>query len=242
MLGRDVEVRPSPRCGLGVYALTELRRGFSLGYYGGEVLTAKRYEQLYENTPCDSLADAELVTARRARGLSRDYTFDLGNGYRVDAADEASSNWTRYLNHSAKRPNVEPHVVDGDSGARARVRFDVVDDVVAGEELVFDYGEAYFRTRPDTVVVEPTTGPAPSGRFFGVVFQAKSSKGGGRRSGSGKGNKQDLPSKLCVVCGRPFTWRKKWERCWDEVTCCSTKCNAERRRGPSSVVGLAHGY
>ncbi|MFN5726211.1 MAG: DUF2256 domain-containing protein, partial [Pseudanabaena sp.] len=29
-----------------------------------------------------------------------------------------------------------------------------------------------------------------------------------------KGNKSFLPSKDCVVCGKPFTWRKKWERCW----------------------------
>ena len=29
--------------------------------------------------------------------------------------------------------------------------------------------------------------------------------------------KQDLPSKICVVCGRPFVWRKKWEKVWDEV-------------------------
>ena len=29
--------------------------------------------------------------------------------------------------------------------------------------------------------------------------------------------KGDLPQKTCVTCGRPFTWRKKWERVWDEV-------------------------
>ncbi|GMH66063.1 hypothetical protein TrRE_jg2498 [Triparma retinervis] len=43
--------------------------------------------------------------------------------------------------------------------------------------------------------------------------------------------KENLPSKVCVTCGRPFTWRKKWERCWDEVTTCSKSCNAARRRG-----------
>lgn len=42
-------------------------------------------------------------------------------------------------------------------------------------------------------------------------------------------SKQDLPEKVCVVCNRPFTWRKKWERCWDEVTTCSKKCNSMRR-------------
>jgi hypothetical protein len=41
--------------------------------------------------------------------------------------------------------------------------------------------------------------------------------------------KQNLPEKVCVVCKRPFTWRKKWETVWDEVTTCSKSCNAKRR-------------
>ena len=41
--------------------------------------------------------------------------------------------------------------------------------------------------------------------------------------------KEHLPSKVCVICNRPFTWRKKWERCWDEVTTCSKSCNNQRR-------------
>jgi len=43
--------------------------------------------------------------------------------------------------------------------------------------------------------------------------------------------KDNIPSKICVTCGRPFTWCKKWERCWDELTTCSKSCNAARRRG-----------
>jgi len=41
--------------------------------------------------------------------------------------------------------------------------------------------------------------------------------------------KENLPTKICISCGRPFTWRKKWERCWDEVTTCSNSCNSKRR-------------
>ena len=26
--------------------------------------------------------------------------------------------------------------------------------------------------------------------------------------------KQNLPEKTCLTCGRPFTWRKKWEKNW----------------------------
>ncbi|MFN5034863.1 MAG: DUF2256 domain-containing protein [Bacteroidota bacterium] len=36
--------------------------------------------------------------------------------------------------------------------------------------------------------------------------------------------KENLPSKVCKTCNRPFTWRKKWERDWDKVIYCSDKC------------------
>ena len=36
--------------------------------------------------------------------------------------------------------------------------------------------------------------------------------------------KQHLPSKVCVTCGRPFVWRKKWERDWESVKYCSDRC------------------
>ena len=39
--------------------------------------------------------------------------------------------------------------------------------------------------------------------------------------------KSELPSKTCETCGLPFTWRKKWERDWDNVRYCSERC----RRG-----------
>jgi hypothetical protein len=30
--------------------------------------------------------------------------------------------------------------------------------------------------------------------------------------------KEHLPQKVCETCKRPFTWRKVWEKCWDEVS------------------------
>ncbi|MBD2774524.1 DUF2256 domain-containing protein [Iningainema tapete] len=41
-------------------------------------------------------------------------------------------------------------------------------------------------------------------------------------------SKSDLPTKLCPVCQRPFTWRKKWENCWDDVKYCSERCRRRR--------------
>lgn len=43
-----------------------------------------------------------------------------------------------------------------------------------------------------------------------------------------KGNKSYLPSKDCVTCGRPFSWRKKWERNWDAVKYCSDRCRQNK--------------
>ncbi|HBJ33325.1 MAG TPA: DUF2256 domain-containing protein [Planctomycetaceae bacterium] len=40
--------------------------------------------------------------------------------------------------------------------------------------------------------------------------------------------KSNLPTKICIVCGRPFAWRKKWEKVWDEVKYCSDKCRRDR--------------
>jgi hypothetical protein len=41
--------------------------------------------------------------------------------------------------------------------------------------------------------------------------------------------KSDLPTKQCVVCNRPFAWRKKWEKVWDEVQYCSDACRRNKK-------------
>ncbi|WP_084711477.1 DUF2256 domain-containing protein [Nevskia ramosa] len=46
--------------------------------------------------------------------------------------------------------------------------------------------------------------------------------------------KPHLPEKTCVVCGRSFAWRKKWEKVWDEVRYCSDACRA-RRSSPAKA-------
>jgi hypothetical protein len=40
--------------------------------------------------------------------------------------------------------------------------------------------------------------------------------------------KQHLPSKICIVCERPFSWRKKWEKVWEEVKYCSDRCRIKK--------------
>ncbi|WP_298857421.1 DUF2256 domain-containing protein [uncultured Sulfitobacter sp.] len=40
--------------------------------------------------------------------------------------------------------------------------------------------------------------------------------------------KSDLPQKICAICEKPFTWRKKWAAVWDEVRYCSERCKRAR--------------
>ncbi|MEI8611211.1 DUF2256 domain-containing protein [Enterovibrio sp. Hal110] len=41
---------------------------------------------------------------------------------------------------------------------------------------------------------------------------------------------------MCVVCQRPFTWRKKWARVWDDVKYCSKRCAGQRRAKPDFLA------
>ncbi|MBD0831678.1 DUF2256 domain-containing protein [Aestuariibaculum sediminum] len=39
--------------------------------------------------------------------------------------------------------------------------------------------------------------------------------------------KQNLPQKICPVCGFTFSWRKKWRNTWESVKYCSEKCRKQ---------------
>lgn len=47
--------------------------------------------------------------------------------------------------------------------------------------------------------------------------------------------KADLPSKTCATCGRPFAWRKKWARDWENVRYCSERCRRGRPPGEGAA-------
>ncbi|PHQ28013.1 DUF2256 domain-containing protein [Leeuwenhoekiella nanhaiensis] len=42
--------------------------------------------------------------------------------------------------------------------------------------------------------------------------------------------KPNLPQKICATCGKPFTWRKKWEKNWDDVKYCSERCRRSKSK------------
>jgi hypothetical protein len=52
------------------------------------------------------------------------------------------------------------------------------------------------------------------------------------RSATFRGNKAALPSKPCVACGQPMSWRRNWAKNWAEVKFCSEACRrAKFQRG-----------
>ena len=40
--------------------------------------------------------------------------------------------------------------------------------------------------------------------------------------------KADLPTKICEACAKPFAWRKKWARDWEQVRYCSDRCRSAK--------------
>ena len=45
--------------------------------------------------------------------------------------------------------------------------------------------------------------------------------------------------KACTHCERDMLWRKKWERCWEDVQFCSSRCRTESRRARRRVSHCA---
>jgi len=39
---------------------------------------------------------------------------------------------------------------------------------------------------------------------------------------------KNLSSKICVICERPFNWRKKWKKDWQNVKYCSERCKKNK--------------
>ncbi|MCO6455952.1 MAG: DUF2256 domain-containing protein [Pirellulaceae bacterium] len=41
--------------------------------------------------------------------------------------------------------------------------------------------------------------------------------------------KPNLPTKICPACNRPFAWRKRWAKVWEQVKYCSDACKKANR-------------
>lgn len=56
-----------------------------------------------------------------------------------------------------------------------------------------------------------------------------------QETGSQVATRTDPPTKICAVCGRTITWRKKWARDWVDVKYCSDGCR-RRSKGATGTV------
>ena len=50
--------------------------------------------------------------------------------------------------------------------------------------------------------------------------------------------KGQLPTKICLTCGRPFEYRKKWRANWEDVKYCGEKCQRNRPAAPATAAAL----
>ncbi|MEC8437345.1 MAG: DUF2256 domain-containing protein [Pseudomonadota bacterium] len=48
-----------------------------------------------------------------------------------------------------------------------------------------------------------------------------------------KHRKTLLPQRICKTCAKPFAWRKKWARDWDQVLYCSERCRRSKHHSAS---------
>lgn len=129
-LGTDLELKQSGSKGQGLFAARSIEEGSLIGRYNGELLSEDEY-------------DAKLLEMVSGQGM---YVMDMGNGYILDGENPKKSTFLRYINHSVRRANCRAEeVVDTDySGPFAAVAVVAERDIAKGEELMFDYGEAYW--------------------------------------------------------------------------------------------------
>lgn len=97
-LNSMTEVKAVSGKGLGLFALTFIPASSKLGFYEGEVLTWREYDKRYPR------GDSEYTFLLNPSAQRRELIY-------VDAADPATSNRLRYVNHDGERPNIITKIV-----------------------------------------------------------------------------------------------------------------------------------
>jgi SET domain-containing protein len=113
---KRIEVRISPVHGRGMYAVVDIPAGKKLIEYTGEIIS---YEEAQDRHPADPAQP------------NHTFYFSLEDGTIIDA--NFGGNSSRFINHSCD-PNCEADEIDG------RVFIRSLRDLIAGEELFYDYG------------------------------------------------------------------------------------------------------
>lgn len=121
----EIKTSSIPGIGYGLFTKVNIRKGDTIGYYTGKILTDKQAES------------PKYVTSKYLLWICKDHWI-YGEG--------KEANYTRYINHSSK-PNLE--LVTSVRWKTARFR--AIKNIKAGEELFFNYGKDYW----DNVDFEP---------------------------------------------------------------------------------------
>ena len=142
----------SPGKGLGAYSATRIPSGAWVGEYKGEVLEEEQVKSRYWDTIDKTKDDWVWINSRfnRNQGLSGDYLFDVGDDLYIDGEDTDVSGWCRFINHAeGDACNLESRctrqIWNGKEILPPRLWFVARRDIAQGEELLFDYGERYWR-------------------------------------------------------------------------------------------------
>jgi len=118
-----VKKQPLPRAqlkvkrgiyGLGLFAVTDIKKGTFIIEYVGKLLTALE-------------ADAK----------GGQYLFEINSRWTIDGTTR--TNLARYINHSC-RPNCESDTNE----RKKRITITAIKNIKAGEELTYDYGKAFW--------------------------------------------------------------------------------------------------
>ena len=134
----------------------QIPKGSFLGFYSGE------YKVVYTQTVRTHEDEYSLDVSHNNLALSSDEARACGLpvGADYDMTDERFDcvlisdakhygNWTRFLNHSSKKPNVKlvmVRVVKNYKHFWAQV-FQVIQAIKPGEQILWNYGEAYWENR-----------------------------------------------------------------------------------------------
>ena len=136
--GTDIEIRPAGSGkGMGVFCKLRISKGQLLGRYEGQLLSVEEFNE-----------------AIRTGALSGDYSYALQSPANlvIDTEYGVSSAWPRYVNHGkGPRSNCD-FVEKGETIFVLDLPLDLVllkslRDIAPGEELLVDYGDAYWDQR-----------------------------------------------------------------------------------------------
>jgi len=128
--GRRIQTRRSGVHGKGVFALTDFAQGETIIEYVGEIISWKEALRRHPHDPQDP---------------NHTFYFHIDETHVIDAKHGGNS--SRWINHSCK-PNCEPDEIDGRIFIKARR------NILAGEELSYDYGLVIDAPLTDTLKAE----------------------------------------------------------------------------------------